>query len=123
MQLRELFVIGQPGPPPACTAAAGENVTLLRHLGRVQQRCTRLITELQQRIADLEAGNRRLHAELRRCEEENAGLRQQFGHHEASELLCRTGCLSLDQQWRDERDQCRLDGRPCPHAKDEVSTS
>lgn len=115
MQLRKLFTIGQPGPPPASAVAAGENVTLLRHLGRVQQLCTRLITELQQRIAELEAGKLRLHTELHRCEDENARLRQQLGHHETSELLCRTGCLSLDQPWRDERDRCRLDGRACPH--------
>jgi len=113
----------RPAATPASTEAAGENATLLRYLGGVQQRCTLLIAELQQRLAELETDNRRLRAELRRHAAENASLRQQSGHQEASELLCRTGCLSLDQQWRDEHDHCRLDGRPCQHAEDEISAS
>ncbi len=113
----------RPAATPASPEATGENATLLRYLGGVQQRCTLLIAQLQQRLAELETDNRRLRAELRRYAAENANLRQQSGRQEASELLCRTGCLSLDQQWRDEHDHCRLDGRPCQHAEDEISAS
>lgn len=101
---------------PFTPPTAPEAGVLARYLGQVQQRCSLLAAELRQRIAALEHDKAQLQAMLHQRDAEIRQLREQLGQREADELICRTGCLTLEHQWRDGDNHCRLDGRPCLHA-------
>lgn len=96
---------------------ASEYGLLLRQYGRVQMRCSGMITAQAQEITKLRSGVIRLRAEvmigvtrLAFEREDRAALEDVLVA--ADLVICQTGCVSHDAYWR-VQDHCKRTGKQC----------
>ena len=94
-----------------------EHCLLLRHYGQVQLRCSEVLADQAQELANLHAKVMQLRAEVMIRESALAFEREDRAALEAvlvsaDLVICQTGCISHDAYWR-VQDQCKRTGKQC----------